>query len=156
MQKPVTSVRLRSRNVPRRTLALALPATLACAALALPALASEPRLSAELRRRSYSPEGISIDFPPLADSGNAVPITVEVQAPPGLSIRTIEILLPDNPFPPAIKLKLPRAPARYRFSTRLRVASSQDAWVIATFSDGSQRGAFAPTVITSSACFDET
>ena len=148
------STRLPSRS--RRLLALAAPASLLTAALPPAARASETRLSAELRNRKYLPDGISIDFPPLADTGNAVPITVEVQAPAGLEIRSIEILLPENPFPPAIKLNLPKPKARYRFSTRLRLASSQDAWVIATFSDGSQRGAFAPTVITSSACFDET
>ena len=38
--------------------------------------------------------------------------------------------------------------------TRLRLAGSQDAWVVATMTDGSRRGAFAPTIITSSACFD--
>ncbi len=140
----------------RRLLALAAPASLLTAAIPSPAVATETRLSTELRNRKYLADGISIDFPPLADTGNAVPITVDVQAPAGLGIRSVEILLPENPFPPAIKLNLPKPQARYRFSTRLRLASSQDAWVIVTLSDGSQRGASAPTVVTSSACFDET
>ena len=149
-----------SRQMSRRSLALALPLALplaiAAGSLPLPAGAAASPLSAELRGRQFRPDGISIELPPLADTGNSVPITVEVQAPPGLGIRSIEILLPENPFPPAIKLKLPKPQASYRFSTRLRMASSQDAWVIVTLTDGSQRGAFASTVVTSSACFDET
>lgn len=145
----------------RRALALLLPSSLLLGrggpvAAQTAASSGAPSLSAELRSRRLRTDGIRIDFPPLADSGNAVPITVEVDAPAGLAIRSIEVLLPENPFPPAIKFNLPQAPSRYRFSTRLRLAASQEAWVIVTLSDGSQRGAAAPTVITSSACFDET
>lgn len=164
LKQPLPPGDRQRRSRARRALALLLPLSwllgragpTGAQTTAQTAASTAPSLSAELRSRRLRPEGIHIDLPPLADSGNAVPITVEVDAPQGLTIRSIEVLLPENPFPPAIKFNLPQAQPRYRFSTRLRLAASQEAWVIVTLSDGSQRGASAPTVITSSACFDET
>ena len=64
------------------------------------------------------------------------------------------MFLPENPNIRALRLRLIEPQARFEFTTRLRLAGSQDAWVVVTYSDGSRRGAFAPTVVTSSACFD--
>jgi len=103
-----------------------------------------------------SSEGMSLEFPRLADTGNAVPLQVQIQAPKGLTIRDLEVILPENPNPSVVKLRLLTPMTQYRFATRLRLAASQDAWVVATLSDGSQRAIHAPTLITSSACFDAT
>lgn len=99
-------------------------------------------------------DGITLDFPRLADTGSSVPLKASIVAPAGLKIETIDIFLPENPSTRALKLRLLEPQARYTFTTRLRLAASQDAWVVATLSDGSKLGASAPTVITSSACFD--
>ena len=120
------------------------------------AQAEPSALAVALKARQLSPQGVVLDFPPLADTGNAVPLHATIQAPAGLNVVAIEVFLPENPNPSVIKLRLIEPQTRYAFTTRLRLAASQDAWVIATLSDGSQRGAFAPTVITSSACFDGT
>lgn len=110
--------------------------------------------AAELKAMNLKPEGITIDFPALADTGFAVPLHADIVAPPGLKIDTIEVFLPENPNTRALRLRLAEPQARYAITTRLRLAGSQDAWVVATLSDGSRRGASAPTVVTSSACFD--
>lgn len=110
--------------------------------------------AAELKAMNLKPEGITIDFPPLADTGFAVPLHAEIVAPPGLKIDTIEVFLPENPNTRALRLRLAEPQARFGLTTRLRLAGSQDAWVVATLTDGSRRGASAPTVVTSSACFD--
>lgn len=110
----------------------------------------------ELMNMGLSDEGMRLDFPRLADTGNAVPLQVLVQAPQGLTVVALEVILPDNPNPSVIRLRLLEPFATYRFSTRLRLAASQDVWVLATLSDGSRRAAHAPTLITSSACFDGT
>lgn len=121
------------------------------------AQSNEPNpIALELKARRLSAEGLVLDFPPLADTGNAVPLRVDVRVPSGLTLVALEVILPENPNPSVIKLRLVKPQASYTFSTRLRLAASQEAWVIATLSDGSQRAAFAPTVITSSACFDGT
>lgn len=111
-------------------------------------------LARSLKAQRLPSDGIVLDFPRLADTGNAVPLLIKVQAPAGLMITGLEILLPENPNPNALLLALSEPLVSYQFSTRLRLAASQDAWVIVRYSDGSKRAAFAPTLITSSACFD--
>lgn len=139
---------------------LALSLSLGLGALHHPLQAQTPPvespLAKALRDKRLPSDGITLEFPRLADTGNAVPLRVEIAAPAGLTLAALEVILPDNPNPNVIKLRLPEPPSRYLFYTRLRLAASQDAWVIATYSDGSQRAASAPTIITSSACFDGT
>lgn len=108
----------------------------------------------DLAAMDLKADGITLDFPRLADTGSAVPLSAKIVAPAGLKIELIEVFLPENPNTRALKLRLPEPQASYKISTRLRLAASQDAWVVATFTDGSKRGASAPTIITSSACFD--
>lgn len=109
---------------------------------------------ADLLAMNLKADGITLDFPRLADSGSSVPISAEIVAPAGLKISMIDVYLPDNPNTRAARLRLAEPQARYTFTTRLRLAASQDAWVVATLTDGSRRGASAPTIITSSACLD--
>lgn len=130
---------------------------LAAAPLLAPATAQAQGVNvteAELKAMKLRPDGVSIDFPPLADTGFSVPLQADIVAPAGLRIASIDVYLPENPNTRALRLRLPEPVARYSFTTRLRLAGSQDAWVVATLTDGSRRGASAPTIITSSACFD--
>ncbi len=99
-------------------------------------------------------DGITLDFPRIADTGASVPIQATIVAPAGLKIESIDVFLPENPSTRAFKLRLIEPQAHYTFTARLRLAASQDVWVVATLSDGTKLGASAPTVITSSACFD--
>ena len=99
-------------------------------------------------------EGITLDFPRLADTGASVPLSANIVAPAGLKIVGIEVFLPENPNTRALKIRLTEPQAHFALTTRLRLAASQDAWVVATLSDDSKLGASAPTVITSSTCFD--
>lgn len=139
-------------SIDRRTcLALAAAPLLA----ATPAQAQGVNVTeADLKAMKLRPDGVSIDFPPLADTGFSVPLQADIVAPAGLRIASIDVYLPENPNTRALRLRLPEPAAQYSFTTRLRLAGSQDAWVVATLTDGSRRGASAPTIITSSACFD--
>ncbi len=110
--------------------------------------------AAELKALKLKADGIQLDFPPLADTGFSVPLHADIQAPANLKVQMVEVFLPENPNTRAIKLRLVEPQAHYVFTTRLRLAASQDAWVLVTMTDGSQRAASAPTIITSSACFD--
>lgn len=118
--------------------------------------APESALAAQLRRKPWSSQGIQLEVPPLADTGNAVPLVMHIEAPPGLSIEQIEVVLPENPNPVALTLEWPPATRQVKFQTRLRLAGTQSVWVIARYSDGSQRARSAPTIITSTACLDGT
>jgi len=101
-------------------------------------------------------DGIELVFPRLADTGNSVPLQVKVTAPSGLLLRGLQIILPENPNPLALQLKISNPTDQYQFSTRLRLAASQSVWVLAQYSDGSERANSAPTVITSTACLDDS
>lgn len=108
----------------------------------------------DLEALKLKSDGITLDFPRLADTGSSVPLQATVVAPAGLTIKSIDVFLPENPSTRALVLRLLEPQARYSFTVRLRLAASQEAWVVATLSDGSRIGASAPTIITSSACFD--
>jgi predicted secreted protein len=101
-------------------------------------------------------EGLDLVFPRLADTGNAVPLQVKVTAPAGLLIRSLKVILPENPNPLALHIKVSVPTANYQISTRLRLAASQSVWVLAQFNDDSERANSAPTVITSTACLDDS
>jgi predicted secreted protein len=108
----------------------------------------------QLEALKLKPDGVTLDFPRLADTGAAVPLYAKIDAPAGLKIAQIEVFLPENPNTRALKLRLPEPPASFQFTTRLRLAGTQAAWVVATLTDGSRLGDSRPTIITSSACFD--
>jgi predicted secreted protein len=91
---------------------------------------------------------------PLSDTGNAIPIGISLQAPVGLAFQSFEVFAPNNPISRVIKMTLGAPQANYRFDIRIRLGASQDVWLIATLSDNSVMGMAAPTVLTSSACFD--
>ena len=103
-----------------------------------------------------SPEGIDLVFPRLADTGNAVPLEAKIKAPAGLHLQILKVILPENPNPLALEMKIFGQPTQYNLNTRLRLAASQSVWVVATFSDGTERANHAPTIITSTACLDES
>jgi predicted secreted protein len=105
---------------------------------------------------ALSTEGIDLVFPRLADTGNAVPLQASIQAPAGVHLQSIRIILPENPNPLALQLKVYGEPKSYQLNTRLRLAASQSVWVVASFSNGVQRANSAPTVITSTACLDDS
>lgn len=113
-------------------------------------------LARSLQENKWTSEGIELVVPPLADTGNAVPLQTRIQAPAGLSLSKLEIILPENPNPTALELQWPQATPRFDFSTRLRLAGSQSVWVVVSYSDGSQRARSAATIITSTACLDGT
>ena len=145
---------IRRRTCLANCLVLAATPLLGVSALAQNVGAGINITGADLLAMNLKADGITLDFPRLADSGSSVPISAEIVAPAGLKISMIDVYLPDNPNTRAARLRLAEPQARYTFTTRLRLAASQDAWVVATMTDGSRRGASAPTIITSSACLD--
>jgi len=103
-----------------------------------------------------SSEGIELVFPRLADTGNAVPFEAQITAPSGLHLKALKVILPENPNPVALQLKIMGQPIQYTLKTRLRLAASQSVWLVAVFNDGTERAHHAPTVITSTACLDDS
>ena len=140
----------------RDCLRLAATSLLGAPAWAQEGAAPESALAQSLRQKKWSGEGIALSLPALADTGNAVPLETRIQAPQGLKLSKLEIILPENPNPVALTLQWPAPTERFELSTRLRLAASQAVWVVVTYNDGSQRARSAATVITSTACLDGT
>lgn len=95
-----------------------------------------------------------LELEPLVDTGSAVPIGIQLQAPPTTAFQSFSIFAPDNPVSQVLSIELGAPQASYRFETRIRLGASQDVWLVATLSNGQLMGMKQPTVITSSACFD--
>jgi len=138
----------------RDCLRLAATSLLGASAWAQDGEAPISALAQSLQQKKWTGEGIELVVPPLADTGNAVPLQTRILAPAGLTLSKLEIILPENPNPTALELQWPQATTRFDFSTRLRLAGSQSVWVVVTYSDGSQRARSAATLITSTACLD--
>jgi len=111
---------------------------------------------AALKKLTINEKAIQLDIPPLADTGNSIPFTVKLQAPSERLIQSFEIIAPENPFPMVIRVEIPQAKSSYQFSTRIRLALSQDVWVIATLDNGQKIANSVPSVVTLNACFDAT
>lgn len=107
-----------------------------------------------LKQLTLRPSGALLDMEPLSDTGNAIPVGVRLQAPAGLQIVSFEVFAPENPETTVLRVQFGAPVSSYRFDTRIRLAASQDVWLIAKLTDGSLMGHHAPTVLTSSACFD--
>jgi sulfur-oxidizing protein SoxY len=101
--------------------------------------------------------GVQIDMPRLAETGNSVPITVQVESPMLETdyVRRIVVLVPGNPEPLAADVTLWPLAGAARFSTRLRLARTQTVRVLAEHSDGRLHGAELPVLVTLGACIDE-
>ena len=118
--------------------------------------AAEPHSQAELLSRRLTATGIEVTLPPLADNSNAIPVQFKLQAPAGQQLVGFEIIAPENPNRVILRFKLGQAQARFSFSTRIRLAMTQEVWVLAQLSNGTTIGRATQTVVTATACFDET
>ena len=109
-----------------------------------------------LNRRKIKREGVGIDIPTLADSGNSIPVKLDFRAPSGTKITSFSMIAPENPNPLLIQVDLAQPASTYRFGTRIRLALTQEIWVIATLDNGAEIAGTATTVVTLNACFDAT
>ncbi len=131
-------------------------AALSASLCAASAAKAEDLTQAKLKSRGLSEQGMTVDLPPLSDNSNAIPLQLTMQAPEGRRIQSLDIIAPENPNPLILRLKLQQPQARFSLSTRIRLAMTQDVWVIATLDDGQQLGKASPIIVTATACFDET
>src|SRR5574342_183900 len=85
------------------------------------------------------PAGVKLDIPAIADSGNAVPLTVSAESPMTQEnhVRSIFVFSERNPLPTVARFDLGLRAGRARVSTRIRLATSQSLLAVAQFSDGS-------------------
>ncbi|BCX18365.1 MAG: thiosulfate oxidation carrier protein SoxY [Geminicoccaceae bacterium] len=108
-----------------------------------PAEADLPKLQkllAELTGGKTPQEGkVRLDMPEIAENGQTVPLTASVDSPMTANdyCKVIHILAEGNPEAGVCSFKFTPASGRAEFSTRMRLAQTQNVWAVAEMSDGS-------------------
>ena len=107
--------------------------------------------------REPQPGGMTLTLPKIAETGNAVPLTVAVDSPmtPEDHVLRIHVFVPGNPEPVAATYHLGVRAGKAEISTRIRLARSQMVLALAEMSDGSVRSVTASIVVTLGACVEE-
>jgi sulfur-oxidizing protein SoxY len=81
---------------------------------------------------------ILLDLPEIAEYGDAVPLTVEVDSPMTAEsfISAIHIFAEENPLPRVATFRFTPMSGKARVSTRIRLAKTQDVVAVAEASSG--------------------
>jgi sulfur-oxidizing protein SoxY len=100
---------------------------------------------------------VKLDLPPLVENGNSVPCTVNVDSPMTAAdyVKAIHIFNEKNPQPNVISVKLGPRAGKASFSTRVRLADTQNITAIAEMSDGSCWSDEVFVIVTLAACVEE-
>jgi sulfur-oxidizing protein SoxY len=100
---------------------------------------------------------VRLDLPPLVENGNSVPCTVIVDSPMTAAdyVRAIHIFNEKNPQPNVISVMLGPRAGKASFSTRIRLADTQNITAIAEMSDGSCWSDAVFVIVTLAACVEE-
>ena len=82
---------------------------------------------------------VRLDMPQIAENGQSVPLTVAVDSPMTADnfCKAIHVLADGNPEAGVCTFKFTPASGRAEFSTRMRLAQTQNVWAVAELSDGS-------------------
>lgn len=117
---------------------------------------ADPYAVEELKKLRKDEKVVQLEIPSLADSGNSIPLLIKIKAPNGEKITSFEVVASENPFPMVLRIQLPQSVEKFQLATRIRLAISQDVWVIASLSNEKKIVNSAPCVVTLNACLDAT
>ena len=95
---------------------------------------------ADILGGSTAEEGrISLDLPEIAENGNTVPLTVEVDSPMTEDdyVKAVHLFADGNPVPTVASMNFTPRSGEAVASTRIRLAQTQKIHAIAEMSDGS-------------------
>ena len=100
---------------------------------------------------------VKVGLPPLVENGHLVPLTVTVESPMTDAdyVKAIHVYTDKNPLPEVISFYLGPRAGRASFSTRVRLADSENVVAIAQMSDGSFWSETVYVVVTTAACLEE-
>jgi len=82
--------------------------------------------------------GVALDLPEIAENGNTVPLSFEIDAPmgPDLYVKDVMVLADGNPSPDVAVFHFTPMSGKAAGSTRLRLAGTQNVVAVAQLSDG--------------------
>jgi sulfur-oxidizing protein SoxY len=99
---------------------------------------------------------VTLDIPPLVENGNTIAMSVAVDSPMTKMdyVKAIHVFNEKNPQPDIISVHLGPRAGKAAFSTRIRLADSQNVTAIAELSDGSLWSGSAEVIVTIAACLE--
>jgi len=99
---------------------------------------------------------VRLDVPPIVENGNSVSLDVAVESPmtPVDYVKAIHVFNEKNPQPDIISVHLGPRAGKAAFSTRIRLADSQNVVAIAELSDGSLWSDTVEVIVTIAACLE--
>lgn len=88
--------------------------------------------------RALEAGGIMLKTPAIAENGNTVPVSIEVDAPftPERYVKAIHLVAEQNPSPNVASFLFTPASGKAHVSTQIRLAKTQRVVAIAELSDG--------------------
>ena len=96
---------------------------------------------------------VKLDLPVMVENGNAVGMTVSVDARVG-DVRSIDVFAEGNPLPHVLRVQFGPRSGAPRIATRIRLATSQTVIAVAKFADGSCWRDSVELLVTLAACID--
>lgn len=89
--------------------------------------------------KSVSEGRVTLQLPQIAENGNTVPVTVEVDSPMSANdfVKKIHIISEGNPTPYVATFNLTPMTGKAEVSARMRMARTQNVVALAEMSDGS-------------------
>ena len=99
---------------------------------------------------------VTLDIPPLVENGNTIAMSVAVDSPMTETnyVKAIHVFNEKNPQPNIISVHLGPRAGKAAFSTRIRLADSQNVVAIAELSDGSLWSDTVEVIVTIAACLE--
>ncbi|MGR8918573.1 MAG: thiosulfate oxidation carrier protein SoxY [Gammaproteobacteria bacterium] len=100
--------------------------------------ATRKLIAALLGERTAESGGIKLTTPAIAENGNTVPISVEVESPFTAEdyVKAVHIFAEENPTPEVVTFRYTPKSGRAQNSTRIRLARTGRVVAIAELSDG--------------------
>ena len=97
---------------------------------------------------------VTIGAPEIAENGNTVPITIDVESPmtDQSYVKTIMVVADGNPLPGVARFDLTPANGRAHVEFRMRLAATQNITAVALMSDGSMWTATKNVKVTIGGC----
>jgi sulfur-oxidizing protein SoxY len=99
---------------------------------------------------------VTLEIPPLVGNGNTIAMSVSVDNPmtDANYVKAIHVFNEKNPQPDIISVHLGPRAGKAAFSTRIRLADSQNVVAIAELSDGSLWSDTVEVIVTIAACLE--
>lgn len=111
---------------------------------------------AEFAPGEISEGRITLEIPPLVDSGNSVPLTVTVESPMTAEdhVETIAVFSERNPLPDVARFYLGPRSGIAKVTVRIRLSDTQHVVAVARMSDGSLWSVEKNVIVTAPACIE--